>query len=133
MKRIILYTLIAALTLALLMVIASCSRSHEENEILKAIAVEDIVEITASTQITDQKQDTVLEREEWEDFLDKLNSLSLRRTTQEMGNGWQYLFRIEQKEDVVTLIIFSEDKVKIGETVYQADGYREDDFLYLFE
>lgn len=129
MRKIIYTTFI----ISILLVVSACSKSNDTNEITKILSEKNIVEIKVSTQMTSKKQDVVLNEEYWGKLLDKFNSFSLKQIDEEKKNGWQYLFKIEQKEDVVTLISFMEDRVTIDGTVYEVEGYNSNDFLYLFE
>ena len=93
----------------------------------------DVKQITVSTQTTEQKQDTLVENEKVDDLIKKLNSYSIRELKAEKEKGWQYLFKIEKKEDEVILISFMEDRVTIDETVYEVEDYNSNDFSYLFK
>ena len=91
-----------------------------------------VEKITVSTQMTPQKQDIVIESKDYEELVNKLNAYPLKQIT-DPQKGWQYLFEIEQKDGVVTLVSFMENRVTVDETVYEVEGYESDDFLYLFE
>lgn len=93
----------------------------------------DVKQITVSTQTTEQKQDTLVENEKVDGLIKKLNSYSIRELKAEKEKGWQYLFKIEKKEDEVILISFMEDRVTIDETVYEVEDYNSNDFSYLFK
>lgn len=126
------FGLVIVLVFTILLV--SCASEKSENEgVSMDIDLEHVEKITVSTQMTDPKQEIALKKEEWEDLIDKLNALSLEQTTDEMKKGWQYMFKIDQKGDVTTLVSFMEDKVIIDETIYRVKDYNSDDFLYLFE
>lgn len=126
------FGLVVVLVFTILLV--SCASEKSENEgVSMDIDLEQVEKITVSTQMTDPKQEIALKKEEWEDLIDKLNALSLEQTTDEMEKGWQYMFKIEQKGDVTTLVSFMEDKVIIDETIYRVKDYNSNDFLDLFE
>ena len=82
---------------------------------------------------TNPKQDIVLENEDLEDCVNKLNEYSLKQTNDEQKKGWQYLFKIEREGGVVTVLSFMDDRVTVDGTVYEVEGYDSRDFLYLFE
>lgn len=123
----------ALLIVSLLLVISACSKSNDANEITKTVNEKNIIEVTVSTQMTTQKQDIVLNENDWGKLLDKLSSYSLKRVDDEKKNGWEYLFKIKQKDDVITLISFMENQVIVNGTVYEVKDYDKEDFLYLFE
>lgn len=104
-----------------------------------------VVSIEVSTQMTDTKKDVVLDASQFKEVLDKIGSYEIMRTDEEMGNGWQYFFKIVSpgRESEERWILFMDDMVDIvftddnGEAVlhltYKVDGYRPEDFMYLFE
>ncbi|MBQ7245542.1 MAG: hypothetical protein IJS33_01305 [Firmicutes bacterium] len=122
-----------AFLVSLLLVVSACSKSNAANEITKIVNEKNIIDITVSTQMTTQKQDIVLNENDWGKLLDKLSSYSLNRVDDENENGWEYLFEIKQKDDVITLISFMGNRVIVNGTVYEVKDYNKEDFLYLFE
>ncbi len=121
-----------ALVVSLLFLV-SCDPDNSRDEKSMNINPKDVKQITVSTQTTEQKQDTLVENEKVDDLIKKLNSYSIRELKAEKEKGWQYLFKIEKKEDEVILISFMEDRVTIDETVYEVEDYNSNDFSYLFK
>lgn len=121
-----------ALVVSLLFLV-SCDSDNSRDEKSMNINPKDVKQITVSTQTTEQKQDTLVENEKVDGLIKKLNSYSIRETKAEKEKGWQYLFKIEKKEDEVILISFMEDRVTIDETVYEVEDYNSNDFSYLFK
>ncbi len=121
-----------ALVVSLLFLV-SCDSDNSRDEKSMNINPKDVKQITVSTQTTEQKQDTLVENEKVDDLIKKLNSYSIRELKAEKEKGWQYLFKIEKKEDEVILISFMEDRVTIDETVYEVEDYNSNDFSYLFK
>lgn len=120
------------LTVIMTLLLISCASENTKNEIGENIELNKITKITVSTQMTEPKQDVVLKEEKWKELVNKLNAFSLTETSQEKQKGWQYLFKIEQDGNI-TLISFSDNKVTVGETVYEVKNYDPNEFLYLFE
>ena len=121
-----------ALVVSLLFLV-SCDSDNSRDEKSMNINPKDVKQITVSTQTTEQKQDTLVENEKVDGLIKKLNSYSIRELKAEKEKGWQYLFKIEKKEDEVILISFMEDRVTIDETVYEDEDYNSNDFSYLFK
>ncbi len=121
-----------ALVVSLLFLV-SCDSDNSRDEKSMNINPKDVKQITVSTQTTEQKQDTLVENEKVDGLIKKLNSYSIRELKAEKEKGWQYLFKIEKKEDEVILISFMEDRVTIDETVYEVEDYNSNDFSYLFK
>ena len=116
-----------------LLFLVSCDSDNSRDEKSMNINPKDVKQITVSTQTTEQKQDTLVENEKVDGLIKKLNSYSIRELKAEKEKGWQYLFKIEKKEDEVILISFMEDRVTIDETVYEVEDYNSNDFSYLFK
>ena len=123
---------LVALVVSLLFLV-SCDSDNSRDEKSMNINPKDVKQITVSTQTTEQKQDTLVENEKVDGLIKKLNSYSIRELKAEKEKGWQYLFKIEKKEDEVILISFMEDRVTIDETVYEVENYNSNDFSYLFK
>lgn len=123
---------LVALVVSLLFLV-SCDSDNSRDEKSMNINPKDVKQITVSTQTTEQKQDTLVENEKVDGLIKKLNSYSIRELKAEKEKGWQYLFKIEKKEDEVILISFMEDRVTIDETVYEVEDYNSNDFSYLFK
>ena len=121
-----------ALVVSLLFLV-SCDSDNSRDEKSMNINPKDVKQITVSTQTTEQKQDTLVENEKVDGLIKKLNSYSIRELKAEKEKGWQYLFKIEKKEDEVILISFMEDRVTIDETVYEVEDYNSNDFSYLLK
>ena len=116
-----------------LVLLVSCASDNLGDKKSMNINLEGIEQITVSTQTTGQKQDVVIENEKIEDLINKLNSYSLKEITDEKDKGWQYLFKIEKKDEEITMISFMDHKVKVNDIVYEVGDYNIDDFSYLFE
>ena len=116
-----------------LVLLVSCASDNSGDKKSMNINLEGIEQITVSTQTTGQKQDVVIENEKIEDLINKLNSYSLKEITNEKDKGWQYLIKIEKKDEEITMISFMDHKVKVNDIVYEVGDYNIDDFSYLFE
>lgn len=127
------YFLMTFLLVFVILSVGYVSDKTEEEATSMGIHLEQVEKITVSTQITNPKQDIVLENKDREDCVNKLNEYSLKQTNDEQKKGWQYLFKIEQDGGVVTLVSFMDDRVTVDGTVYEVEGYDSRDFLYLFE
>ena len=123
---------LVALVVSLLFLV-SCDSDNSRDEKSMNINPNDVRQITVSTQTTEQKQDTLVENEKVDGLIKKLNSYSIRELKAEKEKGWQYLFKIERKENEVILISFMEERVTIDETVYEVENYNSNDFSYLFK
>lgn len=127
------YFLITVILVAIILSVGCVSDKTEEEATSMGIYLEQVEKITVSTQMTNPKQDIVLENEDLEDCVNKLNEYSLKQTNDEQKKGWQYLFKIEREGGVVTVLSFMDDRVTVDGTVYEVEGYDSRDFLYLFE
>lgn len=127
------YFLITFLLVSVILSVGCVSDKTEEEATSMGIHLEQVEKITVSTQMTNPKQDIVLENKDREDCVNKLNEYSLKQTNDEQKKGWQYLFKIEREGGVVTLVSFMDDRVTVDGTVYEVEGYDSRDFLYLFE
>lgn len=127
------YFLMTFLLVSVILSVGCVSDKTEEEATSMGIHLEQVEKITVSTQMTNPKQDIVLENKDREDCVNKLNEYSLKQTNDEQKKGWQYLFKIEQDGGVVTLVSFMDDRVTVDGTVYEVEGYDSRDFLYLFE
>lgn len=116
-----------------LVLLVGCASDNSGDKKSMNINLEGIEKITVSTQTTGQKQDVVVENEKIEDLINKLNSYSLKEITNEKDKGWQYLIKIEKKDEEITMISFMDHKVKVNDIVYEVGDYNIDDFSYLFE
>ncbi len=121
------------LLIVFISLLVGCTAKNPKDEMgFMNINLAQVEKITVSTQMTPQKQDIVIESKDYEELVNKLNAYPLKQIT-DPQKGWQYLFEIEQKDGVVTLVSFMENRVTVDETVYEVEGYESDDFLYLFE
>lgn len=127
------YFLIMVILVAIILSVGCAFDKSKQEVTSMGINLEQVEKITVSTQMTNPKQDIVLENKDWKDCVNKLNGYSLKQTTDEKKNGWQYLFQIEQRGGVVTVLSFMDDRVTVDGTVYEVEGYDSRDFLYLFE
>ncbi len=101
---------------------------------------ERVERIQVTTQITEHQKDVVVEGEQLEELIYKLNSYKVNATDKEMGEGWQYMFTIEydgNEKQVITfmndMVAFYEDTNLVEAAVYIVEEYSPNDFLYLFE
>ncbi|WP_459128738.1 hypothetical protein [Guggenheimella bovis] len=128
MKKISLIALIISF-----MLLSSCLQNNFEEKTTLKIDPVDIEQISISTQMTPTVQNRVLEKEEIKGVLDKLNSYTVKEINTEDEAGWEYFLTIEKKAGTQTLITFMDNKVKVDDKVYEVNGYKKDDFLYLFD
>ena len=126
------YFLMTFLLVSVILSVGCVSDKTEEEATSMGIHLEQVEKITVSTQMTNPKQDIVLENKDREDCVNKLNEYSLKQTNDEQKKGRQYLFKIEQEGGVVNLVSFMDDRVTVDGTVYEVEGYDSRDFLYLF-
>lgn len=129
MKRTISILAVAVAYLLLL----GCTSKKTDVRINMNIDPKGIKEITASSQMTNPKQDIVLEKDQVEELVKKLNSYSLKEIQDEDKKGWQYAFTIERKEDDKTQISFIDHTVQVNDKKYEVKDYKPEDFSYLFE
>ena len=127
------YFLMTFLLVSVILSVGCVSDKTEEEATSMGIHLEQVEKITVSTQMTNPKQDIVLENKDLKDCVNKLNEYSLKQTNDEQKKGWQYLFKIEREGGVVTVLSFMDDRVTVDGTVYEVEGYDSRDFLYLFE
>ncbi len=130
------YSIVIVISLVFLVgcVSENAVSDNTEDSTSMNISLAGIEKVTVSTQMTDPKQDIVIESEKVDDLLKKLNSYSLKQIVDDERKGWQYLIKIEKKEDEITLISFRGDnKVVVDDILYEVSDYNSDDFLYLFK
>jgi len=119
--------------IAFMTLLVGCASKNPKEEMeFMNINLDQVEKITVSTQMTPQKQDVVIKNKDYEKIVNKLNSYHLKQATDPL-KGWQYLFKIEQQDGVITLVSFMENRVTVDDTLYEVGGYDSDDFLYLFE
>lgn len=124
---------LALLMASFLLIVSACSKRNNENPIAKTISYRNITEIVASTQMTDMKQDIVLDEGNCRKLLDKLTSYSMNKIDGEIDkNGWEYLFRIKQG-DTTTIVSFLENRAVVNGIMYEVKDYSKEDFLNFFE
>lgn len=124
---------LALLMASLLLIVSACSKRNDENPIAKTISYRNITEIVASTQMTDMKQDIVLDEGNCRKLLDKLTSYSMNKIDGEIDkNGWEYLFRIKQGDTTTTIVSFMENRAVVNGIMYEVKDYSKEDFLKFF-
>jgi hypothetical protein len=123
---------ILAVTAAYLLLLG-CTSNKPNVSITMKIDPKDIEQITASSQMTDPKQDIVLEKDQVEELVKKLNSYPLQEIQDEGKKGWQYAFTIERTGDDNTQISFTDHTVQVNDKTYEVKEYKPEDFSYLFE
>lgn len=123
MKRIFLAALLIALILA-----TGC----KSKEVHLNIDANQVDEISITTQMTNPVAEINLDKDKWEDVIDKLNSYSLNEIKSEDKKGWEYLFNIKTKDELLQISL-SEDRISVGEKEYECKDYNSEDFIYLFE
>lgn len=124
MKRI----LLAAVLIALILTTGCKSK----DKVHLNIDVNQIDEVSITTQMTNPVAEINLDKDKWEDVIDKLNSYSLKEIKSEDKKGWEYLFNIKTKDEVLQISL-SEDRISVGEKEYKCNDYNSEDFIYLFE
>lgn len=124
MKRIILAAVLISLILA-----TGCANKEEVH---LNIDVNQVDEISITTQMRDPVAEINLDKDKWEDVIDKLNSYSLKEIKSEDKKGWEYLFNIKTKDEVLQISL-SEDRISVGEKEYECNDYKSEDFIYLFK
>lgn len=121
-----------SLVIALIFLV-SCDSDYLGDEESMNIKQDEIEQITVSTVMTKKKQDVVVENEKIEELIKKLNSYSIREIKDDEKKGWENLFKIEKKGGELLLISFMDKKVSVDGILYEVEGYKNDDFLYLFK
>lgn len=124
MKRIFLAVVLIALILT-----TGCTNNEEVH---LDIDVEQVDEISITTQMRDPVAEINLDRDKWQDVIDKLNSYSLKEIKSKDKKGWEYLFNISTKEDLLQISL-SKDRMCVGDKEYKCKDYKSEDFIYLFE
>lgn len=124
MKRMFLAAVLIALILA-----TGCAN---KDEVHLNIDVNQIDEISITTQMRDPVAEINLDRDKWEEVIDKLNSFSLKEIKSEDKKGWEYLFNIKTKDELLQISL-SEDRISVGDKEYKCKDYNSEDFIYLFE
>lgn len=124
MKRIFLAAVLIALILT-----TGCANKDETH---LNIDVDQIDEISITTQMTNPVAEINLDKDKWEEVIDKLNSYSLKEIKSEDKKGWEYLFNIKTKDEVLQISL-SEDRMCVGDKEYKCKDYNSEDFIYLFE
>ncbi|PID82344.1 MAG: hypothetical protein CSB16_01905 [Clostridiales bacterium] len=122
--------LISALILIIFMWLATNPATKPDSFDIEMDGIEKIIAIT---QFTDSSPTEInIPEEFWEEFIAKLNSLSIEKIDSENMNGWQYLFKIKYSDESTLQIIFMNEKVKIGDSYYRVIDYNADDLTYVF-
>ena len=124
MKRIFLAAVLIALILA-----TGCANKDDTH---LNIDVNQVDEISITTQMTNPVAEINLDKDKWEDVIDKLNSYSLKEIKSEDKKGWEYLFNIKTKKELLQISL-SEDRISVGDKEYKCKDYNSEDFIYLFE
>lgn len=124
MKRLFLAAILIALILA-----TGCAN---KDEVHLNIDVNQVDEVSITTQMTNPVEEINLDKDKWEDVIDKLNSYSLKEIKSEDKKGWDYLFNIKSKDELLQISL-SEDRISVGEKEYKCKDYNSEDFIYLFE
>ena len=124
MKRIFLVAVLIALILT-----TGCKN---KDEVHLNIDVNQVDEISITTQMTNPVEEINLDKDKWKDVIDKLNSYPLKEIMPEDKKGWEYLFNIKTKDEVLQISL-SEDRISVGEKEYECKDYNSEDFIYLFE
>lgn len=124
MKRIFLAAVLIALILA-----TGCKNKEEVH---LNIDVNQVDEVSITTQMTNPVAEINLDKDKWDDVIDKLNSYSLKEIKSEDKKGWEYLFNIKIKDEVLQISL-SEDRMSVGNKEYKCKDYNSEDFIYLFE
>lgn len=105
---------------------------NKKDKVYLNIDIEQVDEIAITTQMTDPVTEIDLDRDKWDDVIDKLNSYSLKEIKSEDKKGWEYLFNIKTKDEVLQISL-SEDRISVGEKEYECKDYNSEDFIYLFK
>ena len=123
MKRIFLVAVLIALILT-----TGCKN---KDEVHLNIDLNQVNEISITTQMRDPVAEINLDKDKWEDVIDKLNSYSLKEIKSEDKKGWEYLFNIKTKDELLQISL-SEYRISVGEKEYKCKDYNSEDFIYLF-
>ena len=124
MKRMFLAAVLIALILT-----TGCAN---KDEVHLSIDVNQVDEVSITTQMTNPVEEINLDKVKWEDAIDKLNSYSLKEIKTEDKKGWEYLFNIKTKDELLQISL-SEDRMCVGDKEYKCKDYNSEDFIYLFE
>lgn len=124
MKRMFLAAVLIALILA-----TGCANKDDKH---LNIDVDQIDEISITTQMSNPVAEINLDKDKWEEVIDKLNSYSLKEIKPEDKKGWEYLFNIKTKKELLQISL-SEDRISVGDKEYKCKDYKSEDFIYLFE
>ena len=124
MKRMFLAAVLIALILT-----TGCAN---KDEVHLNIDVNQVDEVSITTQMTNPVEKINLDKDKWEDVIDKLNSYPLKEIKPEDKKGWEYLFNIKTKDELLQISL-SEDRISVGDKEYKCKDYNSEDFIYLFE
>lgn len=119
----------------LLFVLSGCSTPQPHNQTNNFYTFDHtgIVEITATSQMSENVNNIVVSEENIEALLNKLDSLCLTPVDDgKKFKGWQYLFVIEYDDGNIIKISLSEEQVNINGQIYTTTLYHSDDFLTYF-
>lgn len=117
----------------LMMLLSACAQGTVKANKVLNISVDSIESIYANTQMLSTPPSEIkLNENAWQDIIDKLKSFKLKKLPDEDKNGWEYYFRIEQKDGTVIVITTGKNLIRIDGVEYEVVG-EEVDFLYLFK
>ena len=119
---------LAAVLIALILTTGCANK----DEVHLSIDVNQVDEVSITTQMTNPVEEINLDKVKWEDAIDKLNSYSLKEIKTEDKKGWEYLFNIKTKDELLQISL-SEDRMCVGDKEYKCKDYNSEDFIYLFE
>ena len=105
---------------------------NKKDKVYLNIDIEQVDEIAITTQMTDPVTEIDLDRNKWEEVIDKLNSYPLKEIKSEDNKGWEYLFNIKTKDGLLQISL-SEDRMCVEEKEYKCKDYNSEDFIYLFK
>lgn len=112
-----------------IVLIAQYSGSLSFSKILikNGLKAEEIINIDASTTMTDPKSDIKLKEGEVKRFIEMLNKFSYKKVINTNGKGWQYSFVLNSMDKNLVCSIM-EDRLLISNEEYKIVGIDQDNF-----
>ncbi len=117
------------LLIMVIVLIAQYSGSLSFSKILikNGLKAEEIINIDASTTMTDPKSDIKLKEGEVKRFIEMLNKFSYKKVINTNGKGWQYSFVLNSMDKNLVCSIM-EDRLLISNEEYKIVGIDQDNF-----
>ena len=127
MKKKVVVILFLLIMVIVLIAQYSWSLSFSKILIKNGLKAEEIINIDASTTMTDPKSDIKLKEGEVKRFIEMLNKFSYKKVINTNGKGWQYSFVLNSMDKNLVCSIM-EDRLLISNEEYKIVGIDQDNF-----